>query len=140
MQMVPIVAALANDDPTSTDIAEHSRNDSGVNHRGRMGHDEGDGPAGPPQRGQYADEHEGHHHGPRGPYAAGRTARHRAQRAPANQPIPHEQQHTNEQRGNNRPAEGDAGKQHRTEQQHRARFQHAILSSSGYSLISDSIS
>ena len=38
------------------------------------------------------------------------------------------------------PAEGDAGKQHRTEQQHRARFQHAILSSSGYSLISDSIS
>lgn len=74
------------------------------------------------------DEHEGHHHGPRGPYAAGRTARHRAQRAPANQPIPHEQQRTNEQRGNNRPAEGDAGKQHRTEQQHRARFQHAIFS------------
>lgn len=30
MQMVPIVAALANDDPTSTDIAEHSRNDSGI--------------------------------------------------------------------------------------------------------------
>lgn len=55
------------------------------------------------------------------------------------QPIPHEQQHTNEQRGNNRSAEGDAGKQHRTEQQHRARFQHATLSSSGYDLISDFI-
>ena len=30
MHMVPIGAALANDDPTSTDIAEHSRNDSGI--------------------------------------------------------------------------------------------------------------